>query len=230
MPDERYADSAVTARSRCGLATQRSARSSQSIEVPRNSTGRGESRGSRPCCISIPSDHIREPRRWSCPRTFPLEGHRARNVDPPDRTPCGAGTERRAVLRQRLRRWCDRHGGSRRLRRAFRPADLEDDSDDGVKSGGRRETCPPGLTALREASGSNIAGLGHTVPCAIGYVVTLWGAEIVAGIHFVHRWVERRRRRQVREKARRNGIVPTRRAQKNGPRRERRRSWRTGGG
>ena len=63
------------------------------------------------------------------------------------------------------------------------------------------QPCPPGLTALREAGGSNVAGFCYTVPYAIGYVViTLWGPMSVAVIHFVHRQVERLRRWQVREK------------------------------
>ncbi|MBR0870472.1 aspartate-alanine antiporter [Bradyrhizobium tropiciagri] len=48
------------------------------------------------------------------------------------------------------------------------------------------ETCPPALTALREASGSNVAALAYTVPYAIGYIViTMWGAVIVAIMHAI---------------------------------------------
>lgn len=46
------------------------------------------------------------------------------------------------------------------------------------------QTVPPALTALREASGSNVAALAYTVPYAIGYIViTMWGAVIVAIMH-----------------------------------------------
>jgi putative transport protein len=50
------------------------------------------------------------------------------------------------------------------------------------------QTCPPGLTALREASGSNVAALAYTIPYAIGYIViTMWGPVIVAVIHAMQR-------------------------------------------
>ena len=49
------------------------------------------------------------------------------------------------------------------------------------------QTCPPGLTTLREASGSKVAALAYTVPYAIGYIViTMWGPVIVAVIPAVH--------------------------------------------
>jgi putative transport protein len=46
------------------------------------------------------------------------------------------------------------------------------------------QTCTPGLTALREASASNVGSLAYTVPYAIGNIVlTLWGPLIVAIVH-----------------------------------------------
>jgi putative transport protein len=46
------------------------------------------------------------------------------------------------------------------------------------------QTCTPGLTALREASGSNVGSLAYTVPYAIGNIVlTLWGPVVVAIVH-----------------------------------------------
>jgi putative transport protein len=46
------------------------------------------------------------------------------------------------------------------------------------------QTCTPGLTALREASGSNIGSLAYTVPYAIGNIVlTIWGPVVVAIVH-----------------------------------------------
>src|SRR5262249_13903628 len=42
------------------------------------------------------------------------------------------------------------------------------------------QTCTPGLTALREASGSNVGSLAYTVPYAIGNILlTLWGPLVV---------------------------------------------------
>jgi putative transport protein len=46
------------------------------------------------------------------------------------------------------------------------------------------QTCTPGLNALREASGSNVAALAYTVPYAIGNILlTLWGPVVVAIVH-----------------------------------------------
>ncbi|HXZ80880.1 MAG TPA: hypothetical protein VEG30_13195 [Terriglobales bacterium] len=46
------------------------------------------------------------------------------------------------------------------------------------------QTCTPGLTALREASGSNVASLAYTVPYAIGNILlTVWGPVLVAVVH-----------------------------------------------
>jgi putative transport protein len=46
------------------------------------------------------------------------------------------------------------------------------------------QTCTPGLTALREASGSNVGSLAYTVPYAIGNIVlTVWGPVVVAIVH-----------------------------------------------
>jgi len=46
------------------------------------------------------------------------------------------------------------------------------------------QTCTPGLTALREASGSNVGSLAYTVPYAIGNILlTLWGPLVVAIVH-----------------------------------------------
>jgi len=46
------------------------------------------------------------------------------------------------------------------------------------------QTCTPGLTALREASGSNVGSLAYTVPYAIGNIVlTIWGPVVVAVVH-----------------------------------------------
>jgi putative transport protein len=48
------------------------------------------------------------------------------------------------------------------------------------------QTCTPGLTALREASGSNVASLAYTVPYAIGNIVlTVWGPVVVAIVHAI---------------------------------------------
>ena len=48
------------------------------------------------------------------------------------------------------------------------------------------QTCTPGLTALREASGSNIGSLAYTVPYAIGNIVlTIWGPVVVAIVHAI---------------------------------------------
>jgi len=46
------------------------------------------------------------------------------------------------------------------------------------------QTCTPGLTALREASESNVVALAYTVPYAIGNIVlTIWGPIVVAIVH-----------------------------------------------
>jgi putative transport protein len=46
------------------------------------------------------------------------------------------------------------------------------------------QTCTPGLTALREASGSNVGSIAYTVPYAIGNILlTVWGAAVVALVH-----------------------------------------------
>ena len=46
------------------------------------------------------------------------------------------------------------------------------------------QTCTPGLTALREASESNIGSLAYTVPYAIGNIIlTIWGPVVVAIVH-----------------------------------------------
>jgi putative transport protein len=46
------------------------------------------------------------------------------------------------------------------------------------------QTCTPGLTALREASGSNVGSIAYTVPYAIGNILlTVWGAVVVALVH-----------------------------------------------
>jgi putative transport protein len=46
------------------------------------------------------------------------------------------------------------------------------------------QTCTPGLTALREASGSNVGTLAYTVPYAIGNILlTIWGPVVVAIVH-----------------------------------------------
>jgi len=46
------------------------------------------------------------------------------------------------------------------------------------------QTCTPGLTALKEASGSNVGALAYTVPYAIGNIVlTIWGPVVVAIVH-----------------------------------------------
>jgi putative transport protein len=46
------------------------------------------------------------------------------------------------------------------------------------------QTCTPGLTALREASGSNVGSLAYTVPYAIGNILlTIWGPIVVAIVH-----------------------------------------------
>ena len=48
------------------------------------------------------------------------------------------------------------------------------------------QTCTPGLNALREAGGSDVASLGYPVTYAIGNVLlTVWGPVVVA---FVHAW------------------------------------------
>jgi len=46
------------------------------------------------------------------------------------------------------------------------------------------QTCTPGLTALRDASDSNIGSLAYTVPYAIGNILlTIWGPVVVAIVH-----------------------------------------------
>jgi putative transport protein len=46
------------------------------------------------------------------------------------------------------------------------------------------QTCTPGLTALREASRSNVVALAYTVPYAIGNIIlTIWGPVVVAIVH-----------------------------------------------
>jgi putative transport protein len=46
------------------------------------------------------------------------------------------------------------------------------------------QTCTPGLTALRDASDSNVASLAYTVPYAIGNILlTIWGPVVVALVH-----------------------------------------------
>jgi putative transport protein len=46
------------------------------------------------------------------------------------------------------------------------------------------QTCTPGLTALREASDSNVGSVAYTVPYAIGNILlTVWGAIVVALVH-----------------------------------------------
>ena len=46
------------------------------------------------------------------------------------------------------------------------------------------QTCTPGLTALRDASDSNVASLAYTVPYAINNILlTVWGAVVVAIVH-----------------------------------------------
>ena len=46
------------------------------------------------------------------------------------------------------------------------------------------QTCTPGLTALREASQSNVVALPYTVPYAIGNIIlTIWGPVVVAIVH-----------------------------------------------
>ena len=46
------------------------------------------------------------------------------------------------------------------------------------------QTCTPGLTALREASDSNMGSLAYTVPYAIGNILlTIWGPVVVAIVH-----------------------------------------------
>jgi putative transport protein len=46
------------------------------------------------------------------------------------------------------------------------------------------QTCTPGLSALREASGSHVASIAYTVPYAINNILlTVWGAVVVAIVH-----------------------------------------------
>jgi putative transport protein len=46
------------------------------------------------------------------------------------------------------------------------------------------QTCTPGLTALRDASDSNVGALAYTVPYAIGNILlTIWGPVVVAIVH-----------------------------------------------
>jgi putative transport protein len=50
------------------------------------------------------------------------------------------------------------------------------------------QTCTPGLSALREASGSDVGSLGYTVPYAIGNILlTVWGPVVVAVVHAMRR-------------------------------------------
>jgi putative transport protein len=50
------------------------------------------------------------------------------------------------------------------------------------------QTCTPGLTALREASDSNVGSLAYTVPYAIGNILlTVWGPVVVAVVHAMRR-------------------------------------------
>lgn len=50
------------------------------------------------------------------------------------------------------------------------------------------QTCTPGLTALREASGSNVGSLAYTVPYAIGNILlTVWGPVVVAVVYAMRR-------------------------------------------
>jgi putative transport protein len=46
------------------------------------------------------------------------------------------------------------------------------------------QTCTPGLTALRDASGSHVASLAYTVPYAVNNILlTVWGPVVVAIVH-----------------------------------------------
>jgi putative transport protein len=46
------------------------------------------------------------------------------------------------------------------------------------------QTCTPGLTALQQASGSNVGSLAYTVPYAIGNILlTVWGPVVVAIVY-----------------------------------------------
>jgi putative transport protein len=46
------------------------------------------------------------------------------------------------------------------------------------------QTCTPGLSALREASGSNVVALAYTVPYAVNNILlTIWGPVVVAIVH-----------------------------------------------
>ncbi|HEU4937868.1 MAG TPA: hypothetical protein VFT39_15520 [Vicinamibacterales bacterium] len=48
------------------------------------------------------------------------------------------------------------------------------------------QTCTPGLTALRDASDSNVGTLAYTVPYAIGNILlTVWGSVVVAIVHAI---------------------------------------------
>jgi putative transport protein len=50
------------------------------------------------------------------------------------------------------------------------------------------QTCTPGLSALREASDSNVGSLAYTVPYAIGNILlTVWGPVVVAIVHALRR-------------------------------------------
>ena len=54
----------------------------------------------------------------------------------------------------------------------------------GLSQAAGAQTCTPGLTALREASGSNVGSIAYTVPYAIGNILlTLWGPLVVAIVH-----------------------------------------------
>jgi putative transport protein len=46
------------------------------------------------------------------------------------------------------------------------------------------QTCTPGLSALRDATGSNIASLAYTVPYAVNNILlTICGPVVVAIVH-----------------------------------------------
>ena len=46
------------------------------------------------------------------------------------------------------------------------------------------QTCTPGLSALRDVTGSNVASLAYTVPYALNNIVlTVWGPVVVAIVH-----------------------------------------------
>jgi putative transport protein len=46
------------------------------------------------------------------------------------------------------------------------------------------QTCTPGLSALRDATGSNISSIAYTVPYAVNNIIlTIWGPVVVAIVH-----------------------------------------------